>query len=94
MYGEPKSRDEQQITESILTGDAKRYHDLIWSCGHGIYRVVLSFLKNPADAEDVAQESFLITTDDKSPVARLAHHMRKQVASQLKDAIPGKGWLQ
>lgn len=92
MYGEPSSRDEQQMTESILTGDAKRYHDLIWPCGHGIYRVVLSFLKNPADAEDVAQESFLITTGTikvRLHGARII--MRKQVASQLKDAIPGKG---
>ena len=62
MYVEPSSRDEQQMTVSILAGDTERYRDLIRSCDQGIYRVFLSFMKDPADAEVVAQESFLITT--------------------------------
>jgi hypothetical protein len=94
MYVEPSSRDEQQMTASILAGHTERYHDLIRSCEQGIYRVLLSLMKNPADADDVAQESFLITTG----TVRVQLHgariiMRKQLTSQLEGAIPGKRCL-
>jgi hypothetical protein len=94
MYVEPSSRDEQQMTASILAGDTERYRDLIRSCDQGIYRVFLSFMKDPADAEVVAQESFLITTGTvkvRLHGARII--MQKQLASQLEDAIPGKRWF-
>jgi DNA-directed RNA polymerase specialized sigma24 family protein len=51
-------------------------------------------MKNPADAEDVAQESFLITTGTvkvRLHGARII--MQKQLASKLEGAIPGKRWL-
>jgi DNA-directed RNA polymerase specialized sigma24 family protein len=94
MYVEPSSRDEQQMTASILAGDTEWYRDLIRSCDQGIYRVLLSFMKDPADAEVVAQESFLITTGTvkvRLHGARII--MQKQLASQLEGAIPGKRWL-
>jgi hypothetical protein len=59
---------------SILAGDAVRYYELIRSCDQGIYSVFLSFMKNPADAEDVAQESFLITTETVKVRLHGAHH--------------------
>ena len=95
MYVEPSSRDEQQMTASILAGNTERYRDLIRSCDQGIYRVFLSFMKDPADAEVVAQESFLITTGTvkvRLHGARII--MRRQLASQLEGAIPGKRSLQ
>jgi RNA polymerase sigma-70 factor (ECF subfamily) len=61
MYVEPSSLDEQQMTASILAGDTERYHDLMRSLDQGIYSVFLSFIKHAADAEDVAEESVLIT---------------------------------
>ncbi len=94
MYVEPSSRDEQQMTVSILAGDTERYRDLIRSCDQGIYRVFLSFMKDPADAEVVAQVSFLITTGTvkvRLHGARII--MQKQLASQLEGATPGKRWL-
>jgi DNA-directed RNA polymerase specialized sigma24 family protein len=94
MYVEPSSRDEQQMTASILAGDTEWYRDLIRSCDQGIYRVFLSFMKDPADAEVVAQESFLITTGTvkvRLHGARII--MQKQLASQLEGAISGKRWL-
>ena len=94
MYVEPSSRDEQEMATSILAGDTERYHELIRSCDQGIYRVFLSFMKDPADAEVVAQESFLITTGTikvRLHGARII--MQKQLASQLEGAIPGKRWL-
>jgi hypothetical protein len=94
MYVEPSSRNEQQMTASILTGDTEPYHDLIWPCDHGIYSVVLSFVKNPADAEDVAQESFLISTGKVKVGLHSARIiMQKQLASRLEGASPGKRWL-
>jgi DNA-directed RNA polymerase specialized sigma24 family protein len=94
MYVEPSSRDEQQMSASILAVDTERYRDLIRSCDQGIYRVFLSFMKDPADAEVVAQESFLITTG----TVKVRLHggriiMQKQLASQLEGAITGKRWL-
>ena len=55
MNVEPSSRDEHQMTASILAGDIERYHDLMRSCDQQICMMVPSFMKNPADAEDVAQ---------------------------------------
>jgi hypothetical protein len=94
MYVEPSSRDEQQMIASILAGNTERYYELIRSCDQGIYRVFLSFMKNPADAEDVAQESFLITTGTVKVRLHGAHIiMQKQLASKLEGAISGKRWL-
>jgi hypothetical protein len=94
MYVEPSSRDEQQMTASILAGDTEWYRDLIRSCDQGIYRVFLSFMKDPADAEVVAQESFLITTGTvKVQLHGARIIMQKQFASKLAGAIPGKRWL-
>ena len=93
MHVEPSSRDEQQMIASILAGDAERYYELIRSCDQGIYRVFLSFMKNPADAEDVAQESFLIITGTVKVRLHGARIMQKQLASKLEGAIPGKKWL-
>ena len=94
MYLEPSSRDEQQMTASILAGDTERYHDLIRFCDQEIYGVFLSFMKNPADAEDVARESFLITTG----TVKVRLHggrviMQKRLAPPLEGAGPGKRWL-
>ena len=94
MYVEPSSRDEQQMTASILAGDTERYHDLIRFCDQEIYGVFLSFMKNPADAEDVARESFLITTGSvkvRLHGARII--MQKPLAPPLEGAGPGKRWL-
>ena len=52
-------RDEEQMIASILGGDSEQYHDLIRPYEHSVYRMALSFMKNEAEAEDVAQEAFL-----------------------------------
>ncbi len=44
---------------SILAGDTQLYHELIRPHERKVYLMALSFLKNEADAEDVAQEAFL-----------------------------------
>ena len=44
---------------AILVGDTALYHDLIRPYERSVYSMALSFMKNEADAEDVAQEAFL-----------------------------------
>ncbi|WP_263381826.1 sigma-70 family RNA polymerase sigma factor [Granulicella arctica] len=44
---------------SILDGSTELYHELIRPYERSVYMMALSFMKNDADAEDVAQEAFL-----------------------------------
>jgi RNA polymerase sigma-70 factor (ECF subfamily) len=53
------TRDEVQMIASILAGDTQQYHELIRPYERSVYKMALSFMKDEADAEDVAQEAFL-----------------------------------
>jgi RNA polymerase sigma-70 factor (ECF subfamily) len=44
---------------AVLAGDGDLYHSLIRPYELSVYRMALSFVKNEAEAEDVAQEAFL-----------------------------------
>jgi RNA polymerase sigma-70 factor (ECF subfamily) len=44
---------------AILAGDTQLYHGLIRPHERSVYMMALSFVKNEADAEDIAQEAFL-----------------------------------
>ena len=50
---------EAAMIASILAGDTQLYHDLIRPHERSVYMMALSFVKNEADAEDIAQEAFL-----------------------------------
>ena len=52
-------RDESRMIASILAGDTQLFHELIRPYEHRVYAMALSFLRNEADAEEVAQEAFL-----------------------------------
>ena len=52
-------RDELAIIASILAGNTSLYHDLIRPYERTVFTMALSLLRNPSDAEDVAQEAFL-----------------------------------
>ena len=52
-------RDESRMIASILAGDAQLFHELIRPYERRVYAMALSFLRNEADAEDVAQDAFL-----------------------------------
>lgn len=54
-----ESRDETQMIASILAGETQLYHELIRPYERSVYMMALSYMKNEADAEDVAQEAFL-----------------------------------
>ncbi len=59
MDGEVSSRNEAQMIASILDGNLELFHELVRPYERSVYRMALSFMKNEADAEDVAQEAFL-----------------------------------
>ncbi len=44
---------------AILAGDTEGYHALIRPYELAVYKMAFSLMKNPSDAEDVAQEAFL-----------------------------------
>ena len=52
-------RDETQLIESILAGNTNLYHDLVRPYEALVYRMAFVMLRNEADAEDAAQETFL-----------------------------------
>jgi RNA polymerase sigma-70 factor (ECF subfamily) len=54
-----ETRDEAQLIASVLAGETQLYHELIRPYERSVYRMALSYMKNEADAEDVAQEAFL-----------------------------------
>src|ERR1700677_781009 len=51
--------DEAQIIAAIVRGETHLFHDLIRPHERSVYVMVLSLLKNEAEAEDAAQEAFL-----------------------------------
>jgi RNA polymerase sigma-70 factor (ECF subfamily) len=59
MTAKPGPRDEAQMIASILAGDTQLYHQLIRPYERSVYMMALSYMKNEADAEEVAQEAFL-----------------------------------
>ena len=54
-----QNNDEAAMIASILAGNTQLYHDLIRPHERSVYMMALSFVKNEADAEDIAQEAIL-----------------------------------
>ncbi len=52
-------RSEAEIIAAILAGETQFYHELIRPHERSVYMMALSYMKNEADAEDVAQEAFI-----------------------------------
>jgi RNA polymerase sigma-70 factor, ECF subfamily len=59
MTATREPRDEARLIAAILAGDTQLYHQLIRPYERSVYMMALSYMKNEADAEDVAQEAFL-----------------------------------
>lgn len=59
MKQQVPARAEAEMIAAILAGDTQLYHELIRPHERSVYMMALSFMKNEADAEDVAQEAFL-----------------------------------
>ncbi len=54
-----EARDESKMIASIVAGNTDLYHELIRPYERSVFMMALSYMKNEADAEDVAQEAFL-----------------------------------
>ena len=54
-----QNENEACMIASILAGDTQLYHELIRPHERSVYMMALSFMKNEADAEEIAQEAFL-----------------------------------
>jgi RNA polymerase sigma-70 factor (ECF subfamily) len=59
MTGSEIYRDEAQMIAAVLGGETSLFHDLVRPYERTVYVMALSFMRNEADAEDVAQEAFL-----------------------------------
>ena len=59
MQSSTPSRSEAEIIAAIIEGETQLYHELILPYERRVYMMALSFMKNDADAEDVAQEAFI-----------------------------------
>jgi RNA polymerase sigma-70 factor (ECF subfamily) len=59
MERHSSTRTEAEVIAAILAGDTQLYHDLIRPYERSVYMMALSYMKNEADAEDVAQEGFV-----------------------------------
>jgi RNA polymerase sigma-70 factor (ECF subfamily) len=53
------NRSEATMIAAILAGETQVYHELIRPYERSVYMMALSYMKNEADAEDVAQEAFV-----------------------------------
>src|SRR5271156_4351936 len=59
MDSRTPTRSEAETIADILAGKTQLYHQLIRPYERRVYMMALSYMKNEADAEDVAQEAFL-----------------------------------
>jgi RNA polymerase sigma-70 factor (ECF subfamily) len=53
------NRTEPEMIAAVLAGEIQVYHELIHPYERSVYVMALSYMKNEADAEDVAQEAFV-----------------------------------
>lgn len=59
MEPHAQPRAEAEMIAAILAGDTQLYHEMIRPHERSVYMMALSYMKNEADAEDVAQEAFI-----------------------------------
>jgi RNA polymerase sigma-70 factor (ECF subfamily) len=59
MSQSPDRNAEAQIIAAILAGSTHLFHELIRPYEHTVFSMAMVLLRNPQDAEDVMQETFL-----------------------------------
>jgi RNA polymerase sigma-70 factor (ECF subfamily) len=59
MAPQISNRTESEMIAAVLAGEIQLYHELIRPYERSVYVMALSYMKNEADAEDVAQEAFI-----------------------------------
>jgi len=51
--------DEAQLVRAAQAGDAKAFAEIVRRYQRAMYRLAYGFVRSPADADDVAQETFV-----------------------------------
>ena len=51
--------DDEKLLKRVAMGDAEAFRQLYQSTDRTVYSFILSILKNPQDAEEVMQETYL-----------------------------------
>jgi len=59
MCAHTEIRSEAMLIAAIVAGETQLYHELIRPYERSVYLMALSYIKNKADAEDIAQEAFV-----------------------------------
>ena len=59
MCAHTQTRSEAMLIAAIVAGETQLYHELIRPYERSVYLMALSYIKNKADAEDIAQEAFV-----------------------------------
>ena len=59
MRPSPDRNTEAQVIAAILDGETHLFHDLIRPYERTLFSMAMALLRNPEEAEDVAQETFL-----------------------------------
>ena len=49
----------EEFLRQVALGDREAFHQLYLETGRSVYSFILSILKNPQDAEEVLQETYL-----------------------------------
>ena len=49
----------EEFLKQVALGDREAFHQLYLETGRSVYSFILSILKNPQDAEEVLQETYL-----------------------------------
>lgn len=57
--GETHEKPEVETIRRILAGERQLFHELIRPCERSVYFMLFSLLRNEAEAEDAAQETFI-----------------------------------
>ena len=55
----PQTRSEQDLISAVLAGETHLFHDLIRPHERSVFLMAFSYVKNEAEAEDVAQEAII-----------------------------------
>ena len=59
MCAHTETCSEAMLIAAIVAGETQLYHELIRPYERSVYLMALSYIKNKADAEDIAQEAFV-----------------------------------
>jgi RNA polymerase sigma-70 factor (ECF subfamily) len=95
--GADSESDDAALAARVAAGDRAAYRTLVRRHAGGIHRYATRLVRDPADAEDVTQETFLrlwTKARDYDPVARLTTWLYRIAHNLAVDRLRARGRLQ